>query len=296
MVFEESGQPFRPVDEKVYSVECRLREMQRTGVTRQIISTVPVMFSYWAKAEHTEWVARYLNDHLAGVVARHPDRFTGLATVPLQSPELAIAELKRARYDLNMKGLIIGTHVGDHSLDHPMFEPFWRAADEHSMALFVHPWDVCKANGRWANYWLPYIVGMTAETTAAALSLAFSGVLERHRNLRVCLSHGGGALPYLAARASHGFHVYPDDMQQRVDQPPDFYLRRSPRIASDCLVHDQQAFKLALDFFGPDSFMLGSDYPFLLGEERPGDLIDQIQLPKDVRQKILSENAVRFFQ
>ena len=256
------------------------------------------MFNYWAKAEDNEIVAHFLNDHLAGQVRSYPDKFIGLGTVPMQKVELAIAELKRCRYELGLNGLIIGTHINDQSLDDPGFEPFWKAADEHGMPLLIHPWDVCKANGRWSKYWLPHIVGMTAETTAAALSLAFSGVLERHRQLRVCLSHGGGSLPYLGARANHGFLVYPNDMQMHVTTPPDFYLKQSPNICADTLVHDPSALKLALDYFGENSLMLGSDYPFLLGEHVPGTLINKHCdhfLSEDIKRKLLCSNALRFF-
>ena len=217
---------------------------------KQVLSTVPVMFNYWAKGEDNEFVARYLNDHLSQVVHQHPDKFIGLGTVPLQNVELAIKELIRCRYELGLNGLIIGTHMNNIALDNGMFEPFWKAAQDHAMPLLLHPWDVCKANGRWGRYWLPHIVGMTAETTAAALTLAFSGVLERYRNLRICLSHGGGALPYLAARANHGFRVYPNDMQTHVTTPPDHYLRGSSNICADTLVHDHNSLKLALDYFG----------------------------------------------
>ncbi len=208
------------------------------------------MFNYWAKGEDNELVARYLNDHLSGVVKSHPDSFLGLGTVPLQNVELAVRELKRCRYDLPLSGLIIGTHINDRSFDDPGLEPFWAAAEEHSVPLLVHPWDVTKAGGRWSKFWLPHIVGMTAETTAAALSLAFSGVLERHPRLKLCFSHGGGSLPYLGARARHGFEVYPDDMQQHVRRPPDDFLRRSPNLCADTLVHDAGALKLALEYFG----------------------------------------------
>lgn len=208
------------------------------------------MFNYWSKAEDNESVSRFLNDHIKGVVQCHPDNFLALGTVPLQNVELAVKELIRCRYELNLNGIIIGTHVENKSLDDSSFEPFWKAAEEHSMPLFIHPWNVSNSNGRWSKYWLPYIVGMTAETTAAALSLAFSGVLERHRRLRICLSHGGGSLPYLSERANHGFHVYPNDMQKHITLPPNTYLKRSPNVCSDTLLNDPKALQLALDYFG----------------------------------------------
>lgn len=297
VMMHDDGRVFRPVVESLYSIEHRLKDMDRTGVNRQVLSTVPVMFNYWAKAEDNEVVARFLNDHIAEVVRNNNDRFIGLATVPMQNAQLAVNELIRCRYELGMKGAIIGTHVNDRSFDDPMFEPLWKAAEEHSMPLLIHPWDVCKANGRWNKFWLPHIVGMTAETTACALTMAISGVLEKHRNLKLCFSHGGGSLPYLSARANHGFLVYPNDMQKHVTNPPDFYLRKSPNICADALVHDSNALKLALDYYGEDSLMLGSDYPFLLGEHRPGELIEKCGhfLNNSSMKKLLSENALRFF-
>lgn len=208
------------------------------------------MFNYWAKAEHNEIVSRFLNDHTASVIRQYPDRFLGLGTVPLQDIELAVKELIRCKHDLNLNGLIIGTHVNQRTLDEQIFEPFWRAAEEHSMPLLIHPWDVCKANGRWTQFLLPYVVGMTGETTAAALSLAVGGVLERHRKLRICLAHGGGALPYLNQRADLGFHVYPAEMQGHVRRSPNYYLKQSPNVCADTLVHDTKAFQLAMSYFG----------------------------------------------
>lgn len=209
------------------------------------------MFNYWSKCEDNEIVARYLNDHIASVVNRWPDRFIGLGTVPMQNALLAVKEMIRCKDELHLNGIIIGTHVKDLSLDNAKFEPFWKAVNDLEMPVFIHPWDVCQANNRWSKYFLSYIVGMTGETTATALTLALSGILERYRKIRIILSHGGGTLPYVSARANKAFQVYPDAMQTNVKLSPDQYLKHSLNICSDTLVHNEKVFNLALDYFGP---------------------------------------------
>ncbi|UXI22887.1 hypothetical protein NH340_JMT08830 [Sarcoptes scabiei] len=291
----DDGRFFRNIDDRVFSPEIRLKEMNRTGIDRQILSTVPVMFSYWSKGEDNEIVARFLNDHLASVVNCWPERFSGLGTVPLQNVTLAIKELIRCKTDLHLNGIIIGTHCNERTLDDPIFEPFWRAAEEFRMPIFIHPWDVAIANGRWSRYVLPYIVGMTSETTATALTLAFSGVFQRHPHLKVLLSHGGGSLPYLCGRAVKAFRVYPNEMNPNVALPPDGFLRRSKNIFSDTLVHDRDALNLALNFFGEESLMLGSDFPFLLAEQNPGTLIESMNFDASIQEKLLYKNAIKFF-
>nr|XP_027194661.1 2-amino-3-carboxymuconate-6-semialdehyde decarboxylase-like [Dermatophagoides pteronyssinus] len=295
LVYDDDKTAMRIVDKRLYCIQTRLNEMKKNGVNKQVISTVPVTFNYWAKSEDNEFVARYLNDNIANVIRKWPDKFIGLGTVPMQNIELAIKELIRCRTELGMNGLIIGTHVNDQSYDDPIFEPFWKASVDYNMPLFIHPWDVIKPN-RWNKFWLPYIVGMTAETTATALQLAFSGVFERHPKLKIILAHCGGTLPYINQRANHAYNVYPEDMCKDF-QSPNQYLKQNPNICADTLVHDPNALELAINFFGSDSLLLGSDYPFKLGEDEPGSLIDKLsdRFPMDLKQKIFNKNAKRIF-
>jgi len=282
---------FRRIEDNCWDPARRLGDCDRDGVTVQVLSTVPVMFSYWAKPEHALDLSRMLNDHIAEIVARHPDRLVGLGTVPLQDPDLAIGELERCTVELGLAGVEIGSHVNGWNLDQPELFPFFEAAAKLGAALFVHPWDVL-GRERMPKYWLPWLVGMPAETALAAASLVFGGVLERLPRLRVALAHGGGAFPFLLGRMQHGFAVRPDLCAVDNERPPGDYVRR---FYVDSLVHDPRALRCLLEVFGPGRVALGSDYPFPLGEKPPGRLIDSMSdLDDATRERLLSGTAREF--
>ena len=285
------GNFFREVQDNCWDPLRRLEDCDRHGVRLQVLSTVPVMFSYWAKPQDTHDLSRLLNDHIAEVVRAHPGRFAGLGTLPLQAPELAIREMERCVRDLGLCGVEIGSHANDWNLDHPALFPVFEAAQELGAAVFVHPWEVL-GRERMGKYWLAWLVGMPAETALAICSLIFGGVLERLPRLRVCFAHGGGGFPGTIGRIEHGFHVRPDLCAVDNACNPRNYLGK---FYVDSLVHDADALRTLLRLIGAERVALGSDYPFPLGEAEPGRLIESMaDLSSATKERLLAGTAREF--
>ncbi len=285
----DDGTRFRKISANLWDPKRRLAEMDKSKVSLQVLSTVPVMFSYWAKPKDGLDLARFLNDHIAGVVSGRPERFAGLGTVPLQAPGLAVKELERCR-ELGLAGVQIGTNVNGANLDDPALFPVFEAAAELGMAVFVHPWDML-APERMKKYWLPWLVGMPAELSVAMCSMIFGGIIERLPRLRLAFAHGGGAFGPLLGRIEQGFTARSDLCA--VDNPA------SPRAALgriyiDSLVHDAKFLSYLIDLFGADRIALGTDYPFPLGEAEPGRLISGMSLKPKIRERLMSGTALEW--
>jgi aminocarboxymuconate-semialdehyde decarboxylase len=249
------------------------------------------MFHYWAQPEHAWDTARFLNDHIAELVASHPKRFVGLGTLPLQAPELAIRELERCRKELGLAGVEIGTHVNQWNLSDPALFPVFEAAESLDAAVFVHPWDMMGMD-RMPKYWLPWLVGMPAETSLAICSLIFGGVFERLPKLRVAFAHGGGAFPGTLGRIEQGFKVRPDLCAVDTKQGP---MGQLGRFYVDSLVHDPRALHYLIEVLGERSIALGTDYPFPLGEAVPGQTIHKLAGVGDgTRARLLHGTALEW--
>jgi aminocarboxymuconate-semialdehyde decarboxylase len=278
---------FREVQANCWDPEVRLVESDRFKVDVQVLSTVPVMFSYWAKPHDTLDLSMFLNDHIAGIVQRWPNRFVGLGTIPMQDTELAIRELERCKR-IGMVGIQIGTHIHGVNLGEPRLFPVFEACQELGMAVFVHPWDMMGAD-RMDKYWMPWLVGMPVETTTAITSMIFSGLFERLPKLRVAFAHGGGSFPATLGRIEHGFLMRPDLCAVDNNVNPRDYLGR---FWIDALVHDPAILKLVVDQMGPDRVAMGTDYPFPLGELVPGELIRSMPYDADLKAKLMGGAAL----
>jgi aminocarboxymuconate-semialdehyde decarboxylase len=282
---------FREITENSWNKSVRIEDCDKTGVDLQVLSTVPVMFNYWAKPEETYDLSRYLNDHIAQVTEDNPKRFAGLGTLPMQDTKLAIKELERCMKELGLAGVEIGTHIHGRNLDDESIFEIFSACEEIGAAVFIHPWDML-GKDRMSEYWLPWLVGMPAETSLAVCSMIFGGVFERLKKLRVCFAHGGGSFPFTIGRIEHGFNVRPDLVATKNKINPREYLGK---FYLDSLVHDELALEFLIDLIGEDNIVMGSDYPFPLGEHIPGKLIESMaELNNTVKEKLLWKNAAQF--
>jgi aminocarboxymuconate-semialdehyde decarboxylase len=260
---------FRVVEENCFKEDARIKEMEKTDVTIQVLSTIPVLFNYWAKPVDGLETSRFFNDHIAETVSKEPKRFIGLGTVPLQDVDLAIKEMERCITELKMRGLEIGSNINGENLAEKKFFPFYEAAEKSGCAIFVHPWAMM-GEDKMQQYWLPWLVGMPAETARAICTMIFGGVLEKFPKLRIAFAHGGGSFPFTLGRIQHGFEVRPDLVAVDNSVSPNDYIGK---FWVDSLVHDPTAMKFLIDVMGEDRICLGSDYPFPLGEHHPGKLI-----------------------
>jgi aminocarboxymuconate-semialdehyde decarboxylase len=278
---------FRVVEENCYKEDVRIKEMDETGVQMQVLSTIPVLFNYWAKPTDGYETSRFLNDHIAETVDKDPQRFIGLGTVPMQNTNLAIKEMERCVKELKMPGLEIGSNINGQNLSEKEFFPFYEAAEKLGCALFVHPWEMM-GEKQMEKYWLPWLVGMPAETTRAICSMIFGGVFEQFPKLRVAFAHGGGSFPLTMGRIEHGFKVRPDLVAVDNTVSPQHYIGK---FWIDSLVHDKKALNYLLDVMGDCNICLGSDYPFPLGEHHPGKLIEKMKLDKKTVKRLFHRNA-----
>lgn len=290
-MLKDDGHFFREIEDNCWSPEKRIEECDTFNVDVQVLSTVPVMFSYWAKAQDGAEISRFLNDGIAEIVEENPRRFIGLGTVPLQDTSLAIKELERCK-EIGLVGVQIGSNVNQLNLGEPQFFEFFKACEELGMAVFVHPWEMM-GEREMQKYWLPWLVGMPAETSRAVCSLIFSGVLEKLPSLRICFAHGGGSFPTTIGRIEHGFEVRPDLCA--VDNPknPREYLGK---FWLDSLVHDELMLEYLVKLVGANRIALGTDYPFPLGELEPGKLIETSGFDEETKAKMLHSAALEWLK
>lgn len=287
----QGGQFFRRIVENCWDEQLRIEEYKPYHTQVQVVCTIPVMFSYWAKTADALELSRFLNDHIADLVVRFPKNYIGLATIPMQDPQAAIQELERAK-SIGHLGIQIGSNINDENLSEEKFFPIFEACARLGMAVMIHPWQMMGFDSM-KKYWLPWLVGMPAETSRAACSLIFGGVLERLPNLRVCFSHAGGSFLPTLGRIEHGFNCRPDLVA--IDNPynPRTYLGK---FWVDSITHDIAALEYILKLQGSKRVCLGSDYPFPLGDLEIGKFIEESQLSPEVKEDIFCNATLEWLQ
>ena len=255
--FDVNGTVYRPFPTGGFDIARRLRDMDATGVDVHVLSATPQTYLYNVEPELAATVAAIQNDQMAKHIAAHPDRFWGIATLPLAQPKHAADELKRAMTKLGLRGSMFGSNIKGINLDDPMFEPLWAIAEELGAFMFVHPNNVAGAD-RLKSYYLGNLIGNPLDTTIAAASLFFGGVMDRYPKLKIMLAHGGGFTPYQAARWEHGWKVRNEPKKNIKTQPKGI----AKRFFYDTILHSDRTLEAMIGLVGGDHVLLGSDYPY----------------------------------
>jgi aminocarboxymuconate-semialdehyde decarboxylase len=281
---------FASLASKLTDPRQRLEDMDRMGVDRQVLSVAPPQFYYWTDPALGWKLARLQNDHLAQLVAKYPDRFSGLATVPLQDVDAAVAELDFAVTELGLRGVEICTNVNGLDLDDRRFRPFFARAADLGVLVLIHPHGFTSGE-RLMDYYLTNVIGNPLESTIAATRMIHGGVLEEWPALALCVVHGGGYLPFYASRMDHSWRERPEGRHRIPDRPPSSYLRQ---IFVDCLVYDPAHLGFLVQQMGADRVVVGTDYPYDMGFYDPVGLVEATPgLSDDDRGRILGGNAAQ---
>lgn len=279
-----------PIDVTYWDIEKRLKRMDAAGVTTHALSlTTP--FVYWATPERGAELARLVNDSMIEAHTAYPDRFVGCATLPIQAPELAVKELDRLAGSRAIRGAYLPTSFAGKELSDPSLFPIYAKCEAMNLPILLHPDQAAAAMGatRLQKFYLANMLGNPFDSAIAAFYLVFGGVMDRFPKLNIVLPHAGGAVPYLAGRLQHGQAVRPET--QGVAQKP--FMEYVRRFYYDTITHSPELLRFLIDLVGVDHVMLGSDYCFDMGTERPREVIDALKLRRADRDKLYSGNAAR---
>lgn len=283
------NQFFREIKENSWNAEIRIREYEKYKTQVQVVCTIPVMFSYWARPLDCQDLSRFLNDHIAELIIKYPKHYLGLATLPMQDTELAIQELERCK-EIGLQGIQIGSNINDMNLNEDRFYPVFETCEKLGMAILVHPWNMM-GQKQMQRYWLPWLVGMPAETSRAACSMIFGGIFERLPALRVNFAHGGGSLLPTIGRITRGFECRPDLVAIDNKVHPKNYLGK---FWVDSIVHDPLMLEYVLKILGSKKITFGSDYPFPLGDLELGKFIEEMELDQVIKEDIFHQASLEW--
>jgi aminocarboxymuconate-semialdehyde decarboxylase len=284
-----SGKVYRTVSEGCWSVPRRVEDMNEMRVARQALSPMPELLSYWLPLEDAKVLIRHLNDQIAAMVERAPERLVGLGAVPLQDLDAALQELRYVVESLKFAGVEIASHVNGTSIGDPKFEPFFAAAAQMGAAIFVHALRPA-GQDRIVGPFSEQAVCFPGDIALACASMITGGVAARHPGLRIAFSHGGGAMAMLLPRLVHAWHMTPKAKEALKESP----AATARRFFYDHLVFDPAAARLLIERFGVSQIMVGSDYPFVMGDRDPVGALERLELDHDAHHAISAGNARRF--
>ena len=286
----KNNECFRIIECNCWDPQARIDDCKKTQVDIQVLSTVPVMFNYWAKPDHALFISKIINDNIAKIVDDYPKRFIGLGNIPMQNEKLAIKELERCMSELGMQGIQIGSNINGMNLSDESIFPIFEAASELGAAIFIHPWDMMGSEDM-KKYWLPWLVGMPAETSRAMCSMIFGGIFDKFPNLRVNFCHASGSFLSTIGRIEHGFNCRPDLVAVDNQKNPRKYCGH---FWVDCITHDQDMLRYVLKMQGSKRVTLGSDYPFPLGDLEIGEFINRMNLEESVVEDIFCNSTLEW--
>lgn len=279
----------QPVFDEFFDAAAKVRGMDRKGLDVSMISPAPIVYFYWLDADAGLEATRIVNDGIANMAAQFPDRLMGLGTLPMQNPDAAVAELERIVKQHGFRGIELGTSVENEQVADVRFRPVLRRAQELGVFIFAHPYSnsgVCNLD----DYYLSNLIGNPLQTTLMVSHLMFSGVLDELKQLKICLAHGGGYVPYQIGRFNHG-HKVRKETRAQTKTKPNALLRR---FYYDALTHDARALRYLIDLVGSDRVVLGTDAPFDMGEEHPVEMLGKVaRLSAKDRDQVLGKTAMK---
>ena len=274
---------------KMDSIDVRIADMDAMGVDIQALSLSPYQLFHWADTDLATRAFQTINDDLAKVVADHPDRFVALGAIPMQDTAQALAELKRCAAELGFRGIEMATHIEGAEISSPEYDRFWEQVEQLGLAVFLHPTGFTEPS-RLMDHYFVNTIGHPLEETICAGRLIFDGVMERHPGLKFVFAHGGGFLPLYWGRFDHAYHAR-EDVRQKLPKPPSEYLAM---FHFDTMVFDPRQLGYLIDRYGADHVLLGTDYPYDMGESAPLGLLDGVGGLSDAERVLVAGgNAAR---